>query len=113
MFIYLAITVLGWNITILNDDSTILTLQWTSLDVNVNHHASFYIIEVKSIEGILLDMETVPGSDTTADVKGLKPSTKYLLVIFGVDNTGQPYKSVETVVTTSKGANNSIRVKGE
>lgn len=55
-------------------------------------------------------METVPGSDTSADVKGLKPSTKYRLVVFGVDNTGQPYKSVETVVTTSKGANNGIRV---
>ena len=68
------------------------------------------MIEVKSIEGVLLNMETVPGSNTSADVKGLKPSTKYRLVVFGVDNTGQPYKSVETVVSTNKGANNGISV---
>ena len=96
--------VLGWNVTILNAESTSLNLQWTRLDANVNHHARFYIIEVKSIGGVLLAMETVPGSATTTNIKGLKPSTKYRLVVFGVDDIGQPYKSEETVVTTTKGA---------
>ncbi|KAL9953497.1 hypothetical protein ACROYT_G040920 [Oculina patagonica] len=97
-----AIMVWGWNVTILNADSTSLTLQWTSLDANVNHGANFYIIEVKSMEGILLAMETVPGNTTSTDIKGLRPTTKYRLVVFGVDDSGQPYKSLESVVTTNK-----------
>ncbi len=98
----------GWNVTILNADSTSLTLQWTSLDANVNHGANFYIIEVKSMEGILLAMETVPGNTTSTDIKGLRPTTKYRLVVFGVDDSGQPYKSLESVVTTNKGLKNCI-----
>ena len=87
----------GWNVTILNAAYNNFTLQWTKLD------KSFYVIEVKSIKGTLLGIETVPGNVTTTNIKGMSPSTKYRVVIYGVDGIGQPYKSLESVVATDKG----------
>ena len=105
LFVSPAILVAGWNLTILNADSTSLILQWTGLDATVNHRAEFYLIEVKSAEHILLAVETVPGNISSTDIKGLNPSSTYRVVIFGVDEMGQPYKSLESVVTTKKGMN--------
>ncbi len=105
---FLAIPVFGWNVTILQTDSTSFTLQWTSLDANVNHSAKFYIIEVKSNHGILLAMETVPGNSTFTDFKRLRPSTKYHVAVYGVDETGQPYKSLDSHVTTNEGTNMTL-----
>ena len=104
----LAISVLGWDVTIIRTDPTGIALEWTRLEENVNRSAQFYIIEVKSVQGMLLVMETVPGKAASTDVKRLRPSTKYRVVIFGVDETGQPYKSLESVVTTNNGMNNCI-----
>jgi len=94
---------------ILNADSTSFILQWTGLDANVNIGAGFYLIEVKSAERILLAVETVPGNTTSTDIKGLSPSSTYRVVVFGVDETGQPYKSVESVVTTKTGMNTWVK----
>ena len=47
--------------------------------------------------------ETVPGNTTNAVIKGLRPSTKYRVTVFGVDRIGLPYKSLESVTTTKKG----------
>lgn len=100
-----AILVAGWNLTILNADSTSFILQWSGLDVNVNRRAGFYLIEVKSAERVLLVVETVPGNTSSTDIKGLSPSSTYRVVIFGVDEIGQPYKSLESVVTMKAGMN--------
>ncbi|XP_022786253.1 MAM and fibronectin type III domain-containing protein 1-like [Stylophora pistillata] len=97
-----AVTVSGWNISVSNPDSSGATLQWTSLDANVNHQANFYIIEVKSMDGVPLDVHTVPANTTTSVIKRLKPSTKYRVVVYGVDNNGQPYMSSQSILTTSK-----------
>ena len=108
-FVSSAILVAGWNLTILNADSTSFDLQWTGLDASFNHRAEFYLIEVKSAEGILLAVKTVPGNTSSTDIKGLNPSSTYHLVVFGVDETGQPYKSSESVVTTKKGMNTWVK----
>ncbi|PFX28263.1 Transmembrane protease serine 5 [Stylophora pistillata] len=97
-----AVVVSGWNISVSNPDSSGATLQWTSLDANVNHQANFYIIEVKSLDGFPLDVHTVPGNTTTSVIKRLKPSTKYRVVVYGVDTKGQPYMSSHSFLTTSK-----------
>ena len=93
----------GWNPTILNLTSSSFNLQWTKLYTVVHQHAKFYIIEVKSIQGTILDVETVPGNATSTVIKGLRPSTKYRVGVFGIDSVGQPYKSLETVTTTKEG----------
>lgn len=53
--------------------------------------------------GLPLDVHTVPGNTTTSVIKRLKPSTKYRVVVFGVDKNGTPYKSLQSILTTSKG----------
>ncbi len=51
----------------------------------------------------MFTIETFPGNTTNAVIKGLSPSTKYRVGVFGVDGIGQPYKSLESVTTTGKG----------
>ncbi len=94
---------MGWNVTIYDVTSTSFTLQWTMLNTNNDHYAAFYIVEVKSVQGIILAVETVPGNKTTTVIQGLRPSTEYRVGVFGVDSIGQPYKSLESVTTTNKG----------
>lgn len=101
--IFLAIPVLGWNVTIFNLSSTNFNLQWTKLYSVVNQHANFYIIEVKSVQGTVLNLETVPGNITSTVIKGLKPTSKYRVGVFGIDSVGQPYKSLESITTTKEG----------
>ncbi|KAL9986065.1 hypothetical protein ACROYT_G000134 [Oculina patagonica] len=97
-----AILVLGWNVTISNITSISFTLQWTKLNTVVNHSAKSYIVVVKSIQGTLLTIETVPGNATTTAINRLSPSSKYRVSVFGVDSIGRPFKSLESVTTTNK-----------
>ena len=94
---------LGWNVTIFNLTSTSFTLQWTKLDTDSNHYAKFYIVVVRSIQGTIVVVEIVPGNVTTTVIKRLAPSTKYHLSVFGVDGSGQPHKSLESIITSKKG----------
>lgn len=55
------------------------------------------------MDGVPLDVHTVPANTTTSVIKRLKPSTKYRVVVYGVDNNGQPYMSSQSILTTSKG----------
>jgi len=93
----------GWNVTIFNLAFTSFNLNWTELHTVVNQSAKFYLVEVKSIQGTILAVETVPGNTTSTVIEGLSPSTKYRVGVFGVDSIGQPYKSLETTITTTKG----------
>jgi len=89
-------------VTIFNLASTNFNLQWTKLYSVVNQYAKFYIVEVESVQGTVLTLKTVPGNTTSTVIKGLKPSTKYRVGVFGIDNVGQPYKSLESVTTTKE-----------
>ncbi|XP_078366044.1 MAM and LDL-receptor class A domain-containing protein 1-like [Oculina patagonica] len=98
-----ALSILGWDATIFNLTSTSFTLQWRNLNETVaNQSAKFYIVEVKSIQGTILTVDVVPGNATTTVIRRLSPSTKYRVGVFGVDSTGQSYKSLENVTTTKK-----------
>ena len=93
----------GWNVSIFKLAFTSFNLNWTKLYTVVNQSAKFYLAEIKSTQGTILAVETVPGDTTSTAIKGLSPSTKYRVVVFGVDSIGQPYKSLETTVTTTTG----------
>ena len=101
--IFLAVPVLGWNVSIFNLTSTSFNLQWTKLYSVVNQYANFYIIEVKNVQGTVLTLEAVSGNITNTVIKELKPSSKYRVGVFGIDSVGQPYKSLESVATTKEG----------
>jgi len=102
-FIYLAMVVSGWNVTIFDLAFTSFNLNWTELPAVVNQSAKFYLVEIKSIQGTILAVETVPGNVISTVIEGLSPSTKYRVSVFGVDSIGQPYKSLETTITTTAG----------
>ena len=104
--IFLAIPLLGWNVTIFNLTSTNFNLQWTKLYSVVNQYANFYLTEVKRFQGTVPTLETVPGNITSTIIKGLEPSSKYRVGVFGIDSIGQPYKSLESVITTKEGKRN-------
>ena len=93
----------GWNVTTFNLAFSSFNLNWTELSTVVNQSAKFYIVEIKSIQGSILAVETVPGNLTSTVIEGLSPSTKYRVGVFGVDSIGQPYKSLETTITTFAG----------
>ena len=95
----------GWNLTVLNPFGTGFTLQWTQLPANINRVARFYIILVKSTQGSILDVETLPESILTLTINGRRPSTKYRVVVYGVDDEGQLYKSEESLASTTESMN--------
>ena len=78
-------------------------IQWSSLRTNVGRTARFYLILIKTPAGNLLAVETFPGSATTADITGLRPSTMYRIGVYGIDETGQAYKSSERLASTTYG----------
>ena len=84
------------------------SIQWSSLRTNVDQTALFYLVLIKSPAGNLLAVETVPGSVTTKDITGLRPSTRYRIGVYGIDETGQAYKSSENLVSTTHGKLNSL-----
>ena len=92
-----------WNVTVFNISSTSFNVHWTKLDKVVNRFAKFYIVQIKSFQGTILTVETVPGNATSTVIKGVGPSTKYRVDVFGVDSIGQPYKSLETTINTTAG----------
>lgn len=94
---------MGWNVTSWNAESTSLNIHWTKLRTKINREARFYLILTKNVEGVLLSIETVPGTTTTLDIKGLTPATKYRIHVYGIDDTGQSYKSLESLTSTRKG----------
>ena len=79
------------------------TIQLSALHTYINRTASFYLILVKTPAENLLAVETFPGSATTADITGLRPSTKYRIRVYGIDETGQAYKTSENLASTNDG----------
>lgn len=73
------------------------------LNTVINEYAKFYIVEIKSIRDFVLTEAMFPGNTSTTVIKGLSSSTKYRVIVFGIDDIGQPYRSLESVITTKKG----------
>ena len=79
------------------------TIQLSALHTYIDRTASFYLIVLKTPAGYVLAVETFPGSATTEDVTGLRPSTMYRFCVYGIDETGQAYKTSESLATTTDG----------
>ena len=80
-----------------------LSVQWSALRTNIDRTARFYLILIKSPAGNLLAEEAVPGSTTTKVITGLRPSTRYRIGVYGIDETGQAYKTSESLASTNDG----------
>ncbi|CAH3182988.1 unnamed protein product [Porites lobata] len=99
--IYSALPLSGWNVTVLMSSYFGFSIQWSSLRTSVGRTARFYLILINSPAGNLLAVETVPGSATTKDITGLRPSTRYRIGVYGIDETGQAYKTSESLASTT------------
>ena len=78
-------------------------IQWSTLHANIDRTATFYLILIKSPEGNLLVVETISGNATSAYITGLRPSTRYRLSVYGIEETGQAYKSLGNLASTTDG----------
>ena len=96
--------------TVLRSSHFGFSIQWSALHTNIDRTAMFYLILIESPEGILLAVETVPGSTTTENITGLRPSTRYRIVIYGIDETGQAFKSSESLASTADGKLSSLYI---
>ena len=103
LYFFSALPLSGWNVTVLMSSYFGFSIQWSSLRTNVGRTARFYLILINSPAGNLLAVETVPGSATTKDITGLRPSTRYRIGVYGIDETGKAYKSSENLVSTTHG----------
>ena len=103
LYFFSALPLSGWNVTVLMSSYFDFSIQWSSLRTNIDRTALFYLILIKSPAGNLLAVETVPGSATTKDITGLRPSTRYRIGVYGIDETGKAYKSSENLVSTTHG----------
>ena len=79
------------------------TIQLSALHTYIDRTASFYLIVLKTPAGYVLAVETFPGSATTEDITGLRPSTMYRFCVYGTDETGQAYKTSESLASTTDG----------
>ena len=79
------------------------TIQLSALHTYIDRTASFYLIVLKTPAGYVLAVETFPGSATTEDITGLRPSTMYRFGVYGIDETGQAYKTSESLASTTDG----------
>ena len=98
-----ALPLSGWNVAVLMSSYFGFNIQWSSLRTNVGRTARFYLILIKTPAGNLLAVETFRGSATTADITGLRPSTMYRIGVYGIDETGQAYKTSESLASTTYG----------
>ena len=104
IFSFSALLLSGWNVTVLMSSHFGFSIQLSALHTYViDRTASFYLILLKTPEGNLLAVETFPGSATTENITGLRPSTMYRISVYGIDETGQAYKTGESLASTTDG----------
>ena len=89
--------------TVLTSSHFGFSIQWSALHTNIDRTAMFYFILIESPEGILLALQTVPGSTTTENITGLRPSTRYRIGFYGIDETAKAFKSSERLASTTDG----------
>ena len=103
LYFFSALPLSGWNVTVLMSSYFGFSIQWSSLRTSVGRTARFYLILINSPAGNLLAVETVPASATTKDITGLRPSTRYRIGVYGIDENGQAYKTSESLASTTYG----------
>ena len=103
IFSFSALPLSGWNVTVLMSSHFGFTIQLSALHTYIDRTASFYLTVLKTPAGYVLAVETFPGSATTEDITGLRPSTMYRFCVYGIDETGQAYKTSESLASTTDG----------
>ena len=83
-----------------NTTSTSISVQWANLTSLINRKVLHYIISLNETNVNTLAYEVTDGSRLSTEIDGLKHRTNYEVTVFGVDELGVPYKTLEVNATT-------------
>ncbi|XP_074619287.1 uncharacterized protein LOC141878299 isoform X2 [Acropora palmata] len=95
--LYLAPVLPGWNLTISNETFSSFSVQWTNLTALLGSQVQHFIVLLKSSKnnnGITVH-KIVNGREDKTEMTGLLSSSQYTIEVFGIDQMGQPYRTLE------------------
>ena len=92
----------GWMVAVANTSSSSVSIQWTNLTSLVNRQARNYMIFLNKDNESALANKITYGNQLTTELTGLSHSTNYTVMVIGVDELGQPYRSMVVNVTTQE-----------
>ena len=92
----------SWRVTVANTTSSSISIQWTNLTSLVNRRARTYIVFLNKDNESALANEITHGNHLTTEITGLSHSTNYTVMVIGVDELGQPYRSMAVNATTQE-----------
>lgn len=99
----------GWTVAAGNGTTSLL-VHWTNLTSLLNRQVRHYIILLNGTDGNPLAHKITDGKTLNTEVDGLKHSTTYRVQVFGVDELGRSYTTVEVISTTEKSKGDFIDV---
>ena len=102
----------GWNLTISNETSWSFSVEWTNLSAHLDCQVQHFLVLLKSNKNKNSNVvyKIVNGREEKTEMTGLLPSSQYRVEVFGIDKTGQPYKTLEVQARTLTGKNIALRV---
>ena len=108
MVFFLAPVLTGWNITISNETISSFSVQWTDLAALLGSQVQHFIVLLKSRKndnGVMVH-KIVNGREDKTEMAGLLSSSQYTIEVFGIDQMGQPYRTLEVQARTLTGKTN-------
>ena len=105
---FLAPVLPGWNLTISNETFSSFSVQWTNLNALLGSQVQHFIVLLKSSKnnnGIMVH-KIVNGREDKTEMTGLLSSSQYTIEVFGIDQMGQPYRTLEVHARTLTGKTN-------
>ncbi|XP_015762664.1 PREDICTED: uncharacterized protein LOC107341715 isoform X3 [Acropora digitifera] len=100
--LYSAPVLPGWNLTISNETSWSLSVEWTNLSALLDSQVQHFLVSLKSNKNKNSNVahKIVNGREEKTEMTGLLPSSQYRVEVFGIDKRGQPYKTLEVQAKT-------------
>ena len=95
----------GWNLTISNETLSSFSVQWTNLTALLGSQVEHFIILLKSSKNCdsIIVRKLVNGREEKTEMTGLKSSSQYTVEVLGIDEMGQPYRTLEVQAKTMTG----------
>ena len=88
-----------------NTTSNSILIQWANLTSLLNRQVLHYVILLNKTNMNAMAFEATDGSRLNTEIGGLDHSTNYRVTVFGVDEQGRPYKTLEVNATTRNSKN--------
>ena len=96
-----------WNLTISNETSSSFSVEWTNLSALLGSQVQYFLVLLKSnkSDNSHVVHKIANGTEEKTDMTELLASSQYTVEVFGIDKTGQPFKTLEVHARTLTGKN--------